>query len=388
MTGQANLESLPDELVLDIVQHLNIARDVAHLGSSSRRFHNFVQHHGWRRFVRGGFPSLRIPSNTTTRWDEVAGRLTYLDQCWEKRAFLIHEYSEEKKAKGVGRQQRRAPSNRQSVSFHPVLDARLLSSLDKELVVWGVGEELIARFNPTTGGTSDHEWYKLDGQKSGYSSGFGDVTALSVIERGGSAEILVGRANGDLHLVTASGDQFGNIVQSLASPEEASPGAGRLPRKSPGQIALTWTEWEPEMNLVASCKQSYLTLYDIHDTETENMKPILSYDLSQDSAPGETSLVRSAKFLSGDTIACALGGTREPVRWAQLTPTGPEFFMAAKNQDALDYLASTTEVTTDSRTTVRAIETVGRSHNDSLLLCAWDDGTYRSVDVFINKRIA
>lgn len=377
MMGQANLQSLPDDLVIDIVQHLNIARDVARLGSSSQRFHSFVQHHGWRRFVRGGFPSLRIPSNPATRWDEVAGRLTYLDQCWEKRAFVIHEYAEQKARSG---RQRRAPSSRQSVSFHPVLDARLLSSLDQELVVWGAGEELIARFNPATG-TGDHEWYKLDGHNSGYTSGFGDVTALSVIERGGSPEILVGRANGDLRLVNASGDQFGNVVQSLASPEEVSLGLGRQPRKSPGQIAMTWTEWEPDMNLVATCKQSQLTLYDISNVETDILKPVNSYDLSQDSEAGETSLVRSAKFLSSDTIACALGGTREPVRWAQLTPTGPEFFMAAKNHDALDYLASTTEVTTDSRTTVRAIETVGRPHNDSLLLCAWDDGTYRSVDV-------
>lgn len=380
--GQATLEGLPDDLIIDIVSRLSTAREVARLGSTSQPLGHFVQHDGWRSFVKSSFPSLQTPSGPGTRWADLADRLTYLDRCWEKRAFLIHEYSE-KPDKGGSRggrhQQPRQRAGRQSVSFHPVLDARLLSSLDKELVAWGVGEELVLRVRPTSG-AEESEWHRLDGARSGQSSGFGDVTALSLIERSQDLpEVLVGRANGDLQLVNASGEYFSNVIRPPPPPKRSPFPTDQSFRKSPGQTAITWTEWDPATNIIASCKQSTLTLYDVNDTATNRLAALDSYDLSQDSEAGEISLLRSVKFLSSDTIACALGNAREPVRWAKLTPTGPEFYMAAKNPGALDYLSSMTEVTTDARTTVRAIETVGRPHSDSLLLCAWDDGTYRSV---------
>ena len=386
--GQATLESLPDDLLIDVVSRLSTAHDVARLGSSSRRLGDFVTHDGWRAFVKSGFPTLQTPhQGVGTRWAQLAERLAYLDECWEKRAFVIQEYSEKAAGGDVGgsrggrQQQPRRRTGGQSVSFHPVLAARQLSSLDKELVAWGVGEELVLRVKPTSS-AGPSEWHRLDGATSGQSSGFGDVTALSLLERVQDApEVLIGRANGDLQLVNASGD-FSNVVRPAPPPRRGGLSIEERLRKSPGQTAITWTEWDPTSNVIASCKQSTLTLYDVNDSTTNRLAALDSYDLSQDSEAGETSLLRSVKFLSSDTIACALGNAREPVRWAKLTPTGPEFFTASRGSGTLDYLSSVTEVTTGSRTTVRAIETVGRPHSDSLLLAAWDDGTYRSVPPF------
>lgn len=368
-----SLESLPDDLILDIVEHLNAAHDIAHLGSSSRRFRNFVQHDGWRAFAKSGFPSLNIPFNESTQWDTMANRLTYLDRCWEKRGFLIHEFQEQQQK---GRRQR-TPAGRQSVSFHPVLDARLLSDLQHELVAWGAGEDLVTRLSSTSRNGLE-QWHRLNGHRSGYSSGFGDVTAVSVIDRKASPEILVARANGDLQLVASTGYDFGKTSQLLLPTEELAHGnGGPTPRKSPGQAAISWTEWNPSANVVASCRSTTLTVHNLSDTEARDLRPMVTYDLSQDSAADEVSLVRSAKFMNRDTIACALGGTYTPIRYGKITPTGLEFFNAADNRDSLAYLGSLTEVTLDEKTTVRAIEAVGRGQSESLLLSAWDDGTYR-----------
>lgn len=275
------------------------------------------------------------------------------------------------------------------MSFYPVLDARLLSSPSSsssppwgdELVAWGAGQDLITRLKPA-GGKQPEQWSRLEGHGAGYASGFGDVTSVSIIERGGAApEILVGRANGDLALLQAAGDDFGSVSQTLAmrSLRENGDVSTTPSRKSPGQMAISWTEWHPEANLLATCRHSTLMLHDLNESTGQSapLFPIEQRDLSDDSAGGEMSFVRSAKFLGRDTIACALGGSRRPLRWGKITPTGLELFDAADNPSLLDYVASQSEISPNEKTTVRAIETVGRGSSESLLLSAWDDGTFR-----------
>jgi hypothetical protein len=383
----SSLETLPDELLLDVLSHLTTARDISTLGATSRRTHSLLQHDGWRSFVRLAFPSLSIPvSGEKADWSRVADRLTYLDRCWEKRAFLIHNFYEEQQQRRG--QASRGSQGRQSVSFYPVLDARLLSSSSTaasspwgdELVAWGAGQDLITRLKPA-GGKQSEQWSRLEGHEAGYASGFGDVTAVSIIERAGAPEILVGRANGDLALLQAAGDDFGSVSQTLAMRSQPENGYGSMTpsRKSPGQIAISWTEWHPEANLLATCRHSTLMLHDLDDNTGQNtpLRPIEQHDLSDDASGDEMSFVRSAKFLGRDTIACALGGSRRPLRWGKITPTGVELFDAADNPSLLDYVASQSEISLKEKTTVRAIETVGRGSSESLLLSAWDDGTFR-----------
>lgn len=372
--GKRSLDNIPDDLFLDIVGHFDTARDLASLDASSRRSHSLTRQDGWRSFVRKGFPLLDIPGDSSTSWKTVANRLTYLDRCWEKRAFLIHDLTEAQKRE---RRNSYTTSGRQTVSFYPVLDAHLVSSRQHELIAWGAGEDLITKLSSPYD-KRDEKWYRLEGRKSGHASGFGDITALSVIDRGSSPEILVGRANGDLQVLGAAGDDFGIVSQSLEALDDLTQ-ANETPliRRSPGQVAINWTEWQPDANIVANCKHSNLKLYNLNDTEASELRPMAHYDLSEDGASDEISLVRSAKFLSRDTIACALGNSRRPIRWGKITPTGLEIFDAANNYESLAYLDSKSEITKDEKTTVRAIETVGRGHSESLLLSAWDDGTYR-----------
>lgn len=377
---RTSLGSLPDDLLLDIVEYLDTARDVARLAASTRRTRNLVQQDGWRTFVKTRFPSLDIPANSQTTWNSVADRATYLDRCWDKRGFwmnVLHEKPPPQQRGQRGRFQQRLPRG-QSVSFHAVLDARLSSNLEDEVIAAGVGENLMVRVKPQNSKAPD-VWHQLQGQTHGYMAGNGDVTAVSVMERDGLPIVAVGRANGDIQVLSAE-DDFAQSFKNLTLGDAQEPTRAADPmRRSPGQQAVSWTEWQPESNLLASCKGPFLALHNLSATDPADLDPVAHYDFSQASANGEASLVRGAKFMSKDVIACALGGTREPLRWGKLTPTGLEFLNASSNLRVLDEAAKLTDIRIGEKTAIRAIEPVRGGGNDNMLLSAWDDGTYRYV---------
>jgi hypothetical protein len=375
-----SLECLPDELLLDVVEHLDTARDVAHLEASCRRARTLIQHEGWRTFVRHRFRTLDLPSDQKSAWGTLARRLTYQHECWEKRGFQVFEFQEQ------ASRNRRAQANvsgrsRQSVAFYPVMDARALRSTHDELAVWGLGEDLITKVKTATHGSDDPQWYVAKGHDNGYSAGFGDVTAVSIVDRHGAPQVAIGRANGDVQLAYATGDKVGSVVQTLSAPTSlgAASNGDSGKRKSPGQSAVSWLEWQPTSNIVAGSTNSTVALYNLDSGDEKTLPPNAHYDVSQDSLDGDISLVRSVKFMGNDTIACALGGSRHPLRWAKVTPTGLVFSKAAENPGLVDYMSTKSDITVGEKTTVRAIETVEHGTNDSLLLSAWDDGTYRYV---------
>ncbi|CAM1501994.1 Fc.00g039780.m01.CDS01 [Cosmosporella sp. VM-42] len=370
------LGSLPDELVLDIVEYLDTTKDVAHLATSTRRAHNIIERDGWKTFIKTRFPSLTIPSNDQTSWSAIADKLTHLDRCWEKRGFWLNVFHERKEQHG--RFQRR-PMGSQSVSFHAVLDSCLSPSLDNEILATGAGENLLVRLKPQSGDRS-HTWYTLEGKSHGYSAGTGDVTAVSIIEREGCPEVVVGRANGDVQVVSTM-DSFENVQQNLTPVDEVESNRGSDPmRKSPGQLAVSWTEWQPQSHLLASCKGPVLTLHDLTDRDQKDLSPVAHYDFSNGRENDEACLLRSVKFLNKDTIACALGGSREPLRWGKVTPTGVEF-INARNIKSADEAATLHEARSGEKTTVRAIEPVRGTGSENMILSAWDDGTYRLFDI-------
>lgn len=378
-----SLDALPDDIILDVLTHISTASSVANLSKTSRRAHHIIQQNGWRTWSRHSFPNLTLPASNKN-WNAVADRLTYLDRCWEKRGFLLHGFQEADAVKPK-QQRRQGRAGRQTVGFYPVLDARLLESGGDELLVWGAGENLVTRTRPTDGskGKKD-QWNTLKGSEAGYSAGFGDVTAVSIVERDVTPEVLVGRANGELKLVQATGDSLGSPTQTLLPEEpqlnqESGSSGTSTPRRSPGQQAISWTEWQPQSNLVASCKNSTISLFDLTKSETSELKPLTIHDMTEDRPDDELALIRGAKFMDKDTIVCALGNSRQPIRWSKITPTGLEFMEVANNPGPLEWVAAQSETDIDVKTTVRAIESVGPSGN--LLLSAWDDGTYRMMDI-------
>lgn len=378
-----NLDALPADIILDILTHIPNASGVSNFSRSSRKAHQIIQQNGWRTWTRNSFPTLNLPVKHTN-WNTVADRLTDLDRCWEKRGFLLHGF-QEANAVNNKRHHFHGRNGRQTVSFYPVLDARLVETGGDELLVWGAGENLITRTRPvaSSNGTKD-QWYTLKGTDAGYSAGFGDVTAVSIIERDTAPEVLVGRANGELKLVKATGKDFGNASQTLLPQElslnqESGSSGTSTPRRSPGQQAISWTEWQPESNMVASCRNSTINLFNLTDNESPVLEPLAYHDMTEGSPDDELALIRGAKFMDKDTIACALGNSRRPVRWGKITPTGLELFDVPNNSKPLEWVSAESDTVIDDKTTVRAIETVGQSGN--LLLSTWDDGTYRLMDI-------
>ncbi|KAF5017301.1 hypothetical protein F66182_10785 [Fusarium sp. NRRL 66182] len=370
-----SLASLPDDLILDIVEHLDTARDVAHVSSLTKHMQSLIRQDGWRTFVKTRFPWLDIPSNSSTQWRSVADRATYLDRCWEKRGFWVNVLHEKTRRRPPGRFQHRATGS-QSVTFHTVLDARLMSSCRDEVIAAGVGENLMVRIKPVDGRQPDI-WHQID---HGYRAGTGDATAVSVVEFENTPGVVVGRANGDIQLLTG-GDNFTTPLRYLKPPDDAVLNHASDPmRKSPGQLAISSLQWQPEANLIAGGKGSVLALYDLDDPEDSGTSPVEYHDFLQGGPGDEASLVRSTKFMSKSVLACAIGGSRNPLRWGQITPTGLHFSNAASNPKPLDDAAKLTQVRIGEKTTVRAIEPV-RGGNENLLLSAWDDGTYRLLDI-------
>jgi hypothetical protein len=373
MMDGTSLASLLDDIVLDIVEHLDTARDVAHVSALTKHLQSLIRQDGWRTFVKTRFPSLQIATDSGTRWSSIADRATYLDRCWEKRGFCVNVLHEKKNQ--PERFQRRVAGS-QSVLFHSVLDARLMSSLTNEVIAAGVGENLMVRIKPVDG--QQDTWHQIGGHDHGYRAGTGDVTATSVTENDGIPNVIVGRANGDISIHCGK-DEFATVARHLSPANEALLKHASDPmRKSPGQVAVSSLQWHPETNLLASGKGSVLTLYNLSVSDDQVLSPLDYHEFSKASPADEASLLRSTKFMSKDIMACALGGTRNPLRWGQLTPAGLQFFNAPSNSMYVDDASRLVSGGVSEKTTVRAIEPV-RGGSENLLLSAWDDGTYRQV---------
>ncbi|EGU80725.1 hypothetical protein FOXB_08765 [Fusarium oxysporum f. sp. conglutinans Fo5176] len=331
MMDGTSLASLPDDIVLDIVEHLDTARDVAHVSALTKHLQSLIRQDGWRTFVKTRFPSLQIATDSGTRWSSIADRATYLDRCWEKRGFWVNVLHEKKNQ--PERFQRRVAGS-QSVLFHSVLDARLMSSLKNEVIAAGVGENLMVRIKPVDG--QQDTWHQIGGHDHGYRAGTGDVTATSVTENDGIPNVIVGRANGDISIHCGK-DEFATVARHLSPADEALLNHASDPmRKSPGQVAVSSLQWHPETNLLASGKGSVLTLYNLSVSDDQVLSPLDYHEFSKASPADEASLLRSTKFMSKDIMACALGGTRNPLRWGQLTPAGLQFFNAHSNSMYVD----------------------------------------------------
>lgn len=373
------LASLPDDIFLDIVQHLGSARDIAHLGAVSRRANNLVERDGWVPFVRRHFPSLNLPPVEPGQWRGLADRLTYLDKCWEKRGFVISEYLE-KQAHGRGQ----PPMGKQSVAASTVVNAALLVSEQKECVAWGCGENLVVMSMPCHGKHAHRKrrWRELHGASQGYRPGNGDITALSIIDREGAPQLAVGRADGSLRLQSLSHADFGQESLDLEQPVTKGLRGqrnGSLP--SPGQTAVSWTEYHAQSNLLATGQSSTVALYNVIEDDTSILRPVHHLSLSASNS-GDLDLVRSVKFLSKDTIAIGFGGSQKPLRLTKVTPDGLRLVDLPPQGPRAQYaLLCHRGLNSEESKTVRAIQPVGPPSRGDLLLSAWDDGTYRLKDI-------
>ncbi|KAJ0168258.1 hypothetical protein CTA2_8047 [Colletotrichum tanaceti] len=366
-------DQLPDDVILEVVSHLRTARDIARLASSCKYLHSLLSEDGWRTFVRTCFPLLSLPLSKAPRWDVLANSITSQTRAWDTKAFQPVAYTDNHRRDGnyfTGYTNAGRP-------FHPVIDARLTFDNSWEVAAWGAGEDVVGRFRPlNSGGRGDSDaWFRMEGKTKGYEAGVGDVTAICLVEPDGKLGLLVGRANGDLQLVSAAPGSAGSALANY-----------RIPAPTGALEATTWTsigsiDTLPNQSSVIAGNRATVSMFSLSITE-ENGNGTIPLDSQTFKVPGQvgkTQFIHSARALNNDTVVCSLSGDVNPIRYLTVTPSGFTPSLASKNPSLL----ASRGIDPDKKQTVRAIHPVnpGPAGYANLLLSAWDDGTIRLLDI-------
>ena len=425
-----SLDDLPQDLILHVLAYLDTAHDISALARLNHQWHALILRDGWATFIKNRFvPVLDVPSpppSQTGAPDSDGGRsaahladhLTWQDRCWDKRAFTAFTLSEPepplqprgRRGRGRGRgrgQGGPGRSGRQSVAFQTVVAAAPLNGNREQVVVLGAGENISAVFGPLWRrhgrGFEPHkdEWRHVPGRPLGFTPGMGDVTALALLDaEDATSGLVVGRADGSIHLLSAQKDRFGAPLADLTppSPEPLAPAPapqgtttppttvqtrpGTRPVSSPA--AVSSLHWQPQKRLLLTGTKRAVWLHapDSISEQGDRPSPLATSDVHlHDGRPAATAFdfVRTARFVNPTTVACGLANSAEPFRWVPLTESGfgPVSGMAGPGDGA----AAASRLRDQSVRTVRAIEPIGvlsvASGNENLALSAWDDGTVR-----------
>ncbi|TEA20362.1 hypothetical protein C8034_v000211 [Colletotrichum sidae] len=361
-------DQLSDDIVLEIISQLRTARDVARLALSSRHLHSLIHNEGWRTFVRTCFPLHVLPLGTNPKWNELAETLTRQTRAWDTKAFQPIAYTDERRQGGnffTGYHNTARP-------FQPVIDARLTFDKTWEVVSWGAGEDVVGRFRTLNSRGESDAWFRMEGKAKGYRAGGGDVTAIHLTEPNGKLGLLTGRANGDLSLVSASPGSAGQTLSSF-----------KIPKPVGTLEATSWTsigsiDTLPNRTSVIAGNRATVSLFPLDLDATGEAAPLDSQSFG---TPGldRTQYLHAVKAMSNDTIACAIGGDRDPIRYLTISPAGFTPNNASKNPGLL----ASCRIDVNKKSTVRAIQPVkpGPFGHTNLLLSAWDDGTCRLTDL-------
>lgn len=385
------LDALPDDVLLLVIVHLETAKDIRALLLANRRLGSLVRADhdgGWRAFVRSRFPSIAIPfvpsssSSSYPKWGEIASSLTWQSRAWDRRSLSFQAMLPE-----TSLDQRRAPRRRQGTPYHPVLDAHFDFLGKEELVVWGAGENFVARRRKLGRESASPEkvvWHRLDGKDLGYSAGPDDIRAVSVVEGvGNGLGALVGRDNGHLALLDLSEEGFGQKLADF-SPEYASVDETEDfgPTTKFNQGTINSIDVLARKRLVAASTKAGVQLYHLPEESGVNVEPCAYLDLMTDHFDYPNTTLGYARWMGEDTMAFALRSCPYQLRYATITPTGIETLSTYKNsalEDKFDISYDKGRLCTNSLTPIEASSVTGG--NSNLLLTAWRDGSVRLQDL-------
>ncbi|KAA8896115.1 hypothetical protein FN846DRAFT_893555 [Sphaerosporella brunnea] len=205
------LATLPYDLLHAIIAHIPDAASLAALSQSCTQLHRFANQKGWRIFVQSRFPSIYpdILASGVDEWPVYVRRLTALSKNYDRRAFTAEVLDPEifiphptryYRARGRGsvgairgglqwhRWSLAPGKGRQSVGFHPVLDAQ------GDTLAVGAGQDLLVR--------KGERWWVFEDRE--HKAGRDDITALRLCnpKHGEAVRALVGRASGVLGVVS------------------------------------------------------------------------------------------------------------------------------------------------------------------------------------------
>ncbi|KAI1274653.1 hypothetical protein F5Y07DRAFT_372392 [Xylaria sp. FL0933] len=379
----SKLDTLPTDILLIILGYLDTARSIAHLASTCKCLHQLISAGGWRIFVRNCFRSLTLPTSTSDEgWADLARVLTVQSRDWDRRAFVFHSLSPPETRRPNARRSQAS----QSIPGNIIVDAHLQSQgrFDEELVVWGAGEDVVARIRRKDRKdrmTVVYEnWHWCKGSDDGFVAGKGDTTSILIMKRQAEETsgvgVLAGRANGDLRLLSIDDSTFGRTLMQFRP----------SPASSAHQHEIRAIDVDHASNIIAASTRESVLLYPArsHDqplpdnTAPSYVDPIAAISLRDSQQASPFDFIRSMKTFNKETIAVALNRSFDPIRVINLTPTGLDTSVPARVLDENPYMGS-------SPRTVRALLPVDvgsiASGNGNVLLSSWDDGTIRLQDI-------
>lgn len=385
------LAALPDDVLLLVLVHLETAKDIRALLLANRRLKSLIHadhEGGWRAFVRARFPSISIPfvpsssSSSYQKWGEIASSLTWQSRAWDRRSLSFRAM-----LPIAVRNQRSAPRRRQGTPYHPILDAHFDFATKEELVVWGAGEDFVARRRKLGRESSYPEkvvWHRLDGKDTGYSAGRDDIKAVSVVEGvGDGLGALVGRDNGHLVLLDLSEEAFGERLADFSPEHAAADETGDVgPTTKFNQGTINSIDVLARKRLFAAATKAGIQLYHIPEQTGVNVSPSAYLDLTTHHFDQPNTTLGYARWMGEDTMAFALQGCQHQLRYATITPAGIETLTPYKNaslEDQFDISYSKGRLCTHSLTPIEASSVTGGNAN--LLLTAWRDGSVRLQDL-------
>ncbi|KAI1343074.1 hypothetical protein F5Y15DRAFT_372014 [Xylariaceae sp. FL0016] len=388
------LDTLPTDILLIILSYFNTAQTVSRLTATCRGLNVFVSANGWRVFVTTCFQSLQLPRiETEPDWMHLAQSLTAQSRDWAKRAFIFSSLSPPERRRPNGRRYHPGGLS-QSIPGNLIVDAYAQSQgpCEDEFVVWGAGEDVVARIRSTQAThTRSEVWESAKGAELGYRAGKDDVTAISILKTqsrndANRPDVLVGRANGDLRLLSMDSSDFGRTLiqfqSSTASDDAIEQGviqnfdiferADRFATATKENI-LVYSLDGRELSAAADPSQGTNDLGDAPVTE-----PMDCISLKKAKGSASFEFVRSLKYMNRDTLAVALNRSFSPIQYLTTTPSGIEVIGSAKITNEYPTLKSNPR-------TVRALLPVDvssvASGGGNALLSSWDDGTIRLQDL-------
>ncbi|KAK3384286.1 hypothetical protein B0T24DRAFT_79082 [Lasiosphaeria ovina] len=383
LTTNQGLADLPNEILLLVLANLESARDMRSVALACRRLHQLVRDEGWRVFVKTGFSSMSVPESRKGQhnWRQLAESLTWQSRCWDRRALQFQSF--------VPVSAPRQHASRRAL-FQPVLDASFDPDTQEELVVWGAGETVVARYRERRawGRPAKIAWLRSEGKDFGLVAGHDDVRAIAIARHygahpGGRA-ILTGRDNGELALLSAEPGRFGERLAKFSpafSSEEAI--SGTRPEESTDQDTVNSLDvtYSGSGSLVAAATRSTVLVYKLPEDGSTQVAPSATYDLAKEAFnSSSTQLCRAVWMGQGDVLALALKGDKENLRYMTITPSGWTYLSTAKNPEVEKQFS-----TRNSNICPNSLQPVHpqawNKGGTSLLLSAWRDGTCRLQDI-------
>ncbi|KAI2628148.1 hypothetical protein GGS21DRAFT_527975 [Xylaria nigripes] len=378
----STLDTLPTDILYVILGLLDTARSVANLSATCKGLNHVISTSGWRIFVRKRFNTLTLPEiGFESDWVELARILTVQSRDWDRRAFVINYLTPPRQTRLSYVQRGRV---NQSIPNSIIVDASLQrrGRFDEELVVCGAGEDVWARIR-----RKDHtsvvseNWYCSQGSESGFVAGKDDTTAISIAKAQSSGEIedlgvVVGRANGDLRLLSLGDSSFGHTLMQFRP----------SPSSSLQQREIQAIDIDNDSGMIAVGTREDFLLYPIqgrsqiqhnlvNSTCTDPVTAVSLRTMPECSAFG---FIRSVKTLKKDTFAVALNRSFDPIHVIHATPTGLSLSKPALISSEHSHLGSIPP-------TIRALLPVDlrsiASGCGNTLLSSWDDGTIRLQDL-------